>query len=109
MLIEASKISESKFNQELVELKTKLRASYEKTEKLEQTVKEQNAKIEQTNVDQNLLSSRHEYNLKANEKILQVEFDKIKVMERHLAEKHQIQVDAIKRENTCTWCFKTMR
>lgn len=99
MLIEASKISESKFNQELIEVKTKLQTSYEKTEKLEQTIREQNAKIEQANVDQNLMSSKHEYDLKENEKILQVEFDKIKVMERHLAEKHNMQMDAIKRES----------
>ena len=99
MLVEASKISESKFNQELIEVKTKLQASQEKTEKLEQTVREQNAKIEQANVDQNLMSSKHEYDLKENERILQVELDKIKVMERHLAEKHNMQVDAIKRES----------
>ena len=104
VLMQASKISESKFNQELVELKTKLQASYEKTEKLEQTIQEQNAKIEQANVDQNLLSSRHEYVLKENEKNMQVEFDKIKVMERHLAEKHNMQMDAIKRESMYEMC-----
>lgn len=100
ILVEASKLSESKFNQELIELKTKLKASHEKTEKLERTIQEQNTKIEQANVDQNLMSSKHEFDLKEKEKILEVEFDKIKVMEKHLQEKHQMQVDAIKREST---------
>jgi len=100
ILVEASKLSESKFNQELIELKTKLKASHEKTEKLERTIQEQHTKIEQANVDQNLMSSKHEFDLKEKEKNLEVEFDKIKVMEKHLQEKHQMQVDAIKREST---------